>query len=316
MPTIATRAQHLVFALALTCPFWGDVALAAQSQPGGVPAARPLPKAAPAQAPPASLVPMAVDEARDARETRDKLQDLLQKHPPALGRVLKLDTSLLNSPEYLAAYPALAVFLAQHPEVARSPDFFLSNVYLNMDDRPRDARGQVMDMWRNLMEGVAVFCMTTLVIGALMWLIRTLIDYRRWSRLSKTQHEVHNKLLDRFASNDDLMAYIRTPAGSRFLESAPIALETEPRGYTAPLRRILWSMQAGLVLAAGGLGLFYVSGRVAEDVSSPLWAIGALAVALGVGFVGSAAFSYLLSRRLGLISEPGNAPAQGNGTQA
>ena len=46
--------------------------------------------------------------------------------------------------------------------------------------------------------------------------------HRRWSRLSKIQTDVHNKLLDRFTSNEDLLAYIQTPVGRKFLESAPI----------------------------------------------------------------------------------------------
>ena len=41
------------------------------------------------------------------------------------------------------------------------------------------------------------------------------------------QYQVHNKLLDRFTSNEDLLAYVQTPAGRRFLESAPIPLQDE-----------------------------------------------------------------------------------------
>jgi len=68
-----------------------------------------------------------------------------------------------------------------------------------------------------------------LAIGVLTWLIRTIIDYRRWSRLSKVQAEIHTKLLDRFSSNEELAAYIQSPAGSRFLESSPIRLDPGPR---------------------------------------------------------------------------------------
>ncbi len=59
----------------------------------------------------------------------------------------------------------------------------------------------------------------------LTWLIRTFIDYRRWLRLTRIQTDAHTKLLDRLTSNEDLMAYIQSPSGRRFLESAPIALD-------------------------------------------------------------------------------------------
>jgi hypothetical protein len=47
--------------------------------------------------------------------------------------------------------------------------------------------------------------------------------------LSKVQTEVHTKIVDRFTANDDLLAYIQSPAGSKFLESSPIHLDAGPR---------------------------------------------------------------------------------------
>ena len=46
---------------------------------------------------------------------------MLGKYPPSLGRVLKLDPTLMTNQDYLAPYPELAAFLAQHPEVAHNP---------------------------------------------------------------------------------------------------------------------------------------------------------------------------------------------------
>ena len=67
------------------------------------------------------------------------------------------------------------------------------------------------------------------------------------------------------------------------------------------MSRILWSVQIGVVLFAGGLGLLFVSNRVLEEVAQPLFSIGVLALAVGAGFVVSAGASFLLSRRLGLF---------------
>jgi hypothetical protein len=114
------------------------------------------------------------------------------------------------------------------------------------------------------------------------------------------QTEVHNKLLDRFTSNEDLLAYIQTPAGRRFLESAPIPTES-PRSIGAPLGRILWSIQAGAVLTVAGLGLQVVSARSIDEVAQPLSAVGIVVLAIGLGFGVSALLAYVLSRRLGLV---------------
>ena len=57
--------------------------------------------------------------------------------------------------------------------------------------------------------------------------------------------------MDRFTANEDLLAYMQTPAAQRFLESAPLSLEAPSRPVGAPLSRILWSVQVGVVLGAG-----------------------------------------------------------------
>jgi len=237
----------------------------------------------------------------DSHETREAFHATLQRYPTEVSRVLKLDPSLMTNQSYLANYPALASFLAQHPEIAHSPTFYLANVYVG-DERPAENSSE--RVWRSTMEGLSIFAVLALVTGVLTWLVRTLIEHRRWSRMSKVQAEVHNKLMDRFTANEDLLAYIQTPAGKRFLESAPIALDGAPRAVAAPVSRILWSVQVGLVLAAAGFGLEYVSGSIEKTVSQPLFAMGVLAISIGIGFVVSAIVSYVLSRRLGLWETP------------
>ena len=242
----------------------------------------------------------------DSHETRDAFDSVLRRYPSEVSRVLKLDPSLLTNQSYLANYPALASFLAQHPEVAHSPAFYLGNISIPEDGVRENGSERA---WRSTMEGLTIFGVFALVACVLIWLVRTVIDHRHWNQVSKVQAEVHTKLMDRFTANDDLLAYIQTPAGKRFLESAPLALDAGPRAVSAPIGRILWSVQVGLVLAAGGFGLQIVSGNVEKTVSQPLFAMGILGVSLGAGFVLSAIVSYILSRKLGLW-EPPPSPAQ------
>jgi hypothetical protein len=248
--------------------------------------------------------PIGVLDDADAERTRDALNTMLQKYPPALGRVLKLDPSLMNNQGYLAPYPGLAAFLAQHPEILRNPEYFLERVntphYEYFNDPSRRKREEMMAV----LAGFALFLAFLVVTSVLVWVIRMIVTHRRWNRLSKVQYEVHNKLLDRFTSNEDLLAYVQTPAGKRFLESAPIPLQDEAPTLSAPFSRILWSVQAGVVLAIAGLGLLYVSTRFVEEPAQFFMVIGVLSVALGGGFIVSAAAAYVLSRKLGLLDPP------------
>ena len=65
-----------------------------------------------------------VDE-RSAQDTRQRLNEILRDYPPSLTQVLRLDPTLLNNADYLAPYPALAAYIAQHPEVSRHAAFYL-----------------------------------------------------------------------------------------------------------------------------------------------------------------------------------------------
>jgi len=239
-------------------------------------------------------------ERPDAERTRNELTQLLEHYPPALRRVLALDPGLAANPSYVAPYPGLVSLLNAHPEIARNPSFYFGDGGFQRD---------MQEPWqRQVLDGLGIFGGFGMAIGLLVWLIRTLVDYRRWSRLAKVQTEAHTKLLDRFTANDDLLAYIQSPAGSKFLQSSPIMLDAGPRTVGAPLGRILWSVQGGVVLIAGGIGLQVLSSSATDGSSQPLHALGTLAIALGLGFLVSAIISFVISLRLGLIEPPSRAP--------
>jgi hypothetical protein len=292
---ILTRSALATLVLALSVP-----ALASARQRAVAPVERPEA----AQAAPQVFI----NQDQDAGETREKLEELLRKLPPAVGRVLRTDPSLLANESYMAPYPALAAFLKQHPEIRSSPGFFFEHIgpmEFWEPSQPETRESQAVRVWRDIFDFFAISGVFLVGTGALIWIIRTLVEYRRWNRTSKVHNEVHKKLLDRFTTNEDLLAYMETPVGRRFLESAPLSLEAPAapaRQVGAPLSRILWSVQIGVVLAAGGLGLLFVSSRVLDEVAQPLFSIGVLALAVGAGFVVSAGASFVLSRRLGLFA--------------
>jgi hypothetical protein len=268
--------------------------------------AGPLPARAqgPSRPQPPQNPPVTFDDARDAHETREQLQRLLRQYPPAVAEVLQRDPSLMSRPDYLAPYPALVAFLTQHPEVPRNPAFFFGSFSYHPPN-PGERATEVLAIVFGGMAGAGAFLA---VISLLVWVIRSVIDHRRWLRLSRVQTEVHTKLMDRLTTNEDLLAYIQSPAGRRFLESAPITLEGEPRQTSAPIGRILWSLQAGIVLVALGIGFWFARSSVISEVAEGFYVLGVVVMALGAGFAVSAVASFLISSRLGLMS-PSRPPA-------
>ena len=265
------------------------------------------PEAARAQAPGPAAVRQAPSVGRSpalrtsADETRRAFMDVLRAHPPAVGQVLKLDPSLMRNESYLAAYPGLREFLTEYPEIAQNAGYYLQHVQGMGGWEEFTPQQRIVS---DVLGWIGGFTAFAIVLGTLVWLIRTTLDYRRWNRLSRIQADVHTKLMDRFSSNDELLAYVQTPSGRRFLESGPSPVQEAMPAMSAPLARILWSVQIGAILLVSGVGLLFVSNRTVPDAREFFFIAGCLASAVGAGFVISAGASYVLSRRLGLLDPP------------
>lgn len=256
------------------------------------------PVAPPAPAAPGPLLSdseRAAFDVRGAIGTRQELRMLLRQYPPALGEVLQRDPSLLDRADYLAPYPPLAAFLERHPEVRRSPSYYFGDFTF----RESSPQQRAVNVFETVLIASALLVGFCAFLGAVVWTIRTVVDQRRWQRQSRVQVEVHGKILDRLTSNEDLLAYAQTPAGSRFLESAPIELAGETR--STPVWRILWSLQAGVVLVALGLGLFLAQSTLMEELRQGFRLLATVALSLGLGFAASAILAYVVSARMGLL---------------
>jgi hypothetical protein len=281
---------------------YGLVASTAFAQVTPAEAARQTPRTQQASPAPVTPPPQIVtfQDSRDANQTREQFQRLVRQYSPSLTEVFRLDPSLLSNAAFLAPYPNLAAFLNQHPEISHNPSYYVGETAFYRNESPERRSTRVFE---EMMAAIAVFTAGVIILSVFSWVVRTVIDHRRWLRVSKVQSEVHSKLLDRFTTNQDLLSYIQTPAGRHFLESAPISIDSGPKSVSAPLGRILFSVQVGIVLTFAGVGLNLVSQTLGfEEVAQPLYVLGALGIAVGVGFVLSALVAYVMSRRMGLIN--------------
>ncbi len=248
---------------------------------------------------------------QNAQETRQQLYRVLEKYPPALGRVLRLDPTLMTNQGYLTSYPQLQSFLSQYPDVPRNPGYYLERYDPNYTfPEPPDSRRDAIRMWQGYLEFLGAFSVFSVGVFALFSIIKYIVEYRRWHRISKVNAEVHNKILDRFGSNEELLAYIDSPAGRRFLEATPIAPNAAVASrVAAPYGRILLSVQIGVLLLGLSLGLMWVSNRAIEEVREVFMGLSIIGLMLGLGCIVSAGASYVLSRKLGLLQDTSGRPA-------
>jgi len=268
-------------------------------------------KSEPAPAPAAVVVPTE-DQLADVREQLISMVRMT----PTLQHAVEVDPSLLADQEYVSrANPQLAQFLTQHPEVARNPDFYLfaeigggsRNHYvppLRRAGAPREQFSQHDDLRREYMQNACLVLVFAGSIGGLLWLIRLLLENRRWSRVFRQQAEIHGKLIDRFATNQELLEYMNTETGRRFLDAAPIPIDPDrSRALPGGIGRVVGPLQLGIVLTMLGGGLMILAHSL-RDFSAPLTLAGMVTLMPGLGFIISAIVTWRLTERLGLTPHP------------
>lgn len=255
--------------------------------------------------------PMDTTDPSATEATREQLLKLLRVSP-TLTSVVASDPSLLGNQEYVAkSNPELAKFLAQHPEIGRNPDFYLfadihargpnraqaleRRVWSGASDEPHDS-----DSYR-IVNDIVPMLVAFAVIAAFAWLIKLLLANRRWAKVFRLQTEVHGKLIDRFGSSQEILNYMQTDAGKRFLEATPIAVDFQPEErWPAVMQRVLMPLTAGTVLTLLGVGLLALRHSVPHGESA-LLLFGVVALMPGLGCLIAAGVTWLMAKRLGLL---------------
>jgi hypothetical protein len=297
----------------LACFLALPLAVTASAQTAQPRPAAPAHAAAAAQAP--ALEPNPALSNKDVAAIQRQLIELLRTSP-TLTTVVSHDPSLLANQDYVSRNnPQLAVFLAAHPEVARSPEYFLFNHMNPQDGSPDEALSREVwpDVYRMnrhtgfdsfIGDALGPFLAFACFLVAAIWGVRVFVESRRWSRIFKLQSEVHGRLIDKFSSSQELAAYMETDAGKRFLEAAPIPLHADA-GQRVPnaLSRVLTPIQIGVVLMLLGAGFFMLR-TVGPDYETPMRVLGVLTLMPGIGFIISAGITWVLASRLGLMPPP------------
>jgi len=256
---------------------------------------------------------------KDLASTQEQLIKLLRESP-TLTTVVEHDPSLLANQEYVRRNnPQLAQFLESHPEIGLNPDYYLFTHLNNDGGSPNQALERAV--WPELIQqshgrpfgevlinDLTPFLVFLCVCAAVLWLVRVFLENRRWSRVFKLQMDVHSRLIDKFGSNQELLTYMETDAGKRFLEAAPLAINYDAdQRVPSAVARVLTPLQIGSVLTLLGAGLLFIR-RSNSDIEIPLLILGTMTLMPGLGFMLSAGLTWLLAGRLGLMPDH-NAPS-------
>jgi len=289
------------------------IAALALAQPAAT-QTRPEPSRQPASA--------AAPSEKEIADTQAQLLQLLRLSP-MLTTVVARDPSLLADQQYVARNnPELAQFLQSHPDVARNPEFYL---FSHLSEGGGD-RGQALEraVWPELvqpapyepsptaavMDKIIPIIVLPLLFLAVVWIVRIFVESRRWNRTFKQQSEVHARLIDKLGTSQDLVAYMETEAGKRFLTGLPIAPGTDlVQRMPNAVARVLTPLQAGIVMTLLGFGLFFLR-HAGTDMETPMTVLGTLALMPGIGFILSAAATWVLAHRLGIMPEKLDAQTQ------
>jgi len=251
---------------------------------------------------------------KDVAALQDQLLQLLRVSP-TLAEVVARDPSLLSNAEYVnRTNPELGRFLQGHPEIAQNPDFYLFN-NLHGENQPSDALER--KLWpamasqaaprvslELISDGLPFLVFVCMLLG-LLWLTHVLLENRRWNRIFKLQTDVHGRLIERFGTSQEVLTYMNTEAGKRFLEATPIAVGFEPQQpVPSPVARVLTPLQIGVVMTLLGIGLIFLRHSI-PDGDAPLLLVGTVVLMPGLGFIISAGITWVLARHLGLMPDRG-----------
>ena len=264
--------------------------------------------------PPHALPPASATSDKDVAAMQEELIRLLRLSP-TLTTVLEHDPSLLANQEYVRKNnPQLAQYLESHPEIALNPEFYLFSHLKENDGGPDRALDRAV--WPEysqprqepstmhwLIEEVGPFLIFVCLLSAILWLLRQFLENRRWGRIFRLQMDVHNKLIDKFGASQELLTYMETDAGKRFLEAAPLPVnfEQEER-MPGMVARVLTPLQIGIVLTLLGIGLILLR-HARMDMNVPMLVMGTVVLMPGLGFILSAGVTWVLAGRLGLMPD-------------
>jgi hypothetical protein len=149
----------------------------------------------------------------------------------------------------------------------------------------------------------AVVIGSTIIICA-AWVITSIVTSMRQRANTRTRAEVYNRLIDKFGTATELIAFFESDAGFRFIEEQAV-------NVSQPVAKIIGSIRLGVSLALIGIGMIIVGNIWDRDLGNDLYTAvalgGTVSLTAGAGFIIAAAISYKLCSVLDILPNTGTA---------
>ena len=151
-----------------------------------------------------------------------------------------------------------------------------------------------------IFSGMAQMVIGTTIVICMTWIVTTIVRALKQKANQKSRIELYNRMLDKFGAAPEFIGYLQSDDGRKFFEES--AVESSA---SSPMRKILFSIQIGVVATLFGLGLLVLANLFDQSLGGDLYIVlavsGTVGAMVGVGFLISTAISYKLCKMWGLL---------------
>ena len=158
---------------------------------------------------------------------------------------------------------------------------------------------------KEIISGVTALVFGVVIITCISWVVVTVVAALRQQANTRTRAEIYNRLIDKFGTAPEFVAFMESDAGLNFIEENTV----QP---AAPLGKILASTQIGVVLTLLGAGLLITGNVFGESLGGDLYIVltvgGIVGLMIGIGLLISAGISYRLCRAWGMLANEEKMP--------
>lgn len=133
---------------------------------------------------------------------------------------------------------------------------------------------------------VGVFAVSITILVLIVWAISIFVNAR--TRREAQRLELHSRLLDKIGSTHEFAEFLGSGNGQRFLDA--ISPPTRPQW------RLVWSLQAGIVVFAVGAAIFLTGGFFLVGSN-----FGWMIMGIGIALIVATGASWRVARAFGLV---------------
>ena len=150
-----------------------------------------------------------------------------------------------------------------------------------------------------VMNSVTALVFGVAIIISVAWIVINVVTALKQRANTRTRAEIYNRLIDKFGTAPEFIAFLQSDAGLKFIEENTVQT-------SVPLTKILASIQRGIILGLPGTGLLVLGnifgGSLGGDLYIVLTVSGTVGMMIGIGFLISAGISYKLCKAWGILT--------------